>query len=392
MPSPSVSYSFANSTTADATQVNSNFTDLINGMTDGTKDFSINALTCGGAATLNGSVTLGNASSDDITVTGSLASTIPVKTTYSYDFASSTIGIRSIYLGSADSAARTTRLIGATVASSWTFTLPTAVGTIGQFLVDSTGGGVSAWRYPEKTTAKTTTYTGTGDETVILCDSSGGAFTVTLPAAASFTGKHYYIKKTSSDFSAVTIDGNASETIDGQTTTTINTQYEAIKIVSDGSNWHILDRNYPKVWTAFTMSVGASTSAPTKGTSGQDLAFWMRDGDSMEIKYNYYHTVAGTAGTGTYLYTIPNSLIIDTTKHPVSTSAIQGFCGQSETKFDPNNPYWGSVFAYNTTNLALYTGKDDTALTAVGSTHISYNNAVVLISFRAKVPISGWKG
>src|SRR3990167_8159938 len=93
-----VTNTFTNSTTADATQVNTNFTDIINGTSDGTKDFSISALTCAGTATLNGAVTLGNASGDDITVTGSLASSIPIKTTNSYDIGSATIGLRSIYI------------------------------------------------------------------------------------------------------------------------------------------------------------------------------------------------------------------------------------------------------------------------------------------------------
>jgi hypothetical protein len=126
-----VTYSFTNSTTADATQVNQNFTDIINGTSDGTKDFSISALTVAGTATLNGAVNLGNASSDDITVTGSLASSIPIKTTYSYDLGSATIGLRNIYLGSADAAARTTKIVAGTVASSNTLTLPIITGTLG---------------------------------------------------------------------------------------------------------------------------------------------------------------------------------------------------------------------------------------------------------------------
>lgn len=144
MASVSVTYTFANSTTADATQVNTNFTDIINGTSDGTKDFSINALTCAGTATLNGNVNLGNATGDDLTITASLASSLAVKTTYSYDLGSSTIGWKSFYLGSSDSAARTTRLIGATVASSWTMTLPTGAGTIGYPLVTD-GAGVTSW-------------------------------------------------------------------------------------------------------------------------------------------------------------------------------------------------------------------------------------------------------
>lgn len=144
MAGPSVTHTFSNSTTADATQVNTNFTDLINGATDGTKDYTINALTCQGAATLNGNVTLGNATADDITFTGSLASSVPIKTTFSYDLGSATIGLRSIYLGSNDSAARSVRLIAGAVGTSYTFTLPTGAGT-SRYRLETDGAGVTSW-------------------------------------------------------------------------------------------------------------------------------------------------------------------------------------------------------------------------------------------------------
>lgn len=125
MAGPSVTYTFSNNTTADANQVNQNFQDLIDGATDGSKDYIINALTCNGAVALNGNVALGNGTPDDITINGSLSSSIPVKTTFSYDIGTSTIGIKSIYFGSNDSAARTLRMIAPAVSSSFTYTLPT---------------------------------------------------------------------------------------------------------------------------------------------------------------------------------------------------------------------------------------------------------------------------
>lgn len=70
MANPSVTYTFSNGTAADASEVNTNFSDIINSLTDGTKSLSIDALTAAGAATFNGNVTLGNASGDTITVTG----------------------------------------------------------------------------------------------------------------------------------------------------------------------------------------------------------------------------------------------------------------------------------------------------------------------------------
>ena len=135
MPAPSYTYTLTNSTTADASQVMQNYNDILNGVTDGTKDLSISALTCAGTVTFNGNVTLGNASSDDLTVTGSLASSIPIKTTFSYDIGSATIGLRSAYLGSNDSAARSVRVIAGVIASSYTLTLPISAGTAGQSVV-----------------------------------------------------------------------------------------------------------------------------------------------------------------------------------------------------------------------------------------------------------------
>lgn len=73
MAGPSVTYTFTNGTTADGSQVSQNFTDIINGLTDGTKDLNINALTAAGTATLNGSNVIGNAAGDTHTVTGRIS-------------------------------------------------------------------------------------------------------------------------------------------------------------------------------------------------------------------------------------------------------------------------------------------------------------------------------
>lgn len=85
-------------------------------------------------------------------------------------------------------------------------------------------------------TANTTHHT-------ILVDASGAARTITLPAASGATRRIYIIKKTDSSGNSVTIDGNASETIDGATTQTLATQYKYMTIQCDGSNWFIIANN-----------------------------------------------------------------------------------------------------------------------------------------------------
>jgi len=73
----------------------------------------------------------------------------------------------------------------------------------------------------------------------IRCDASAGPIVVTLPAAASNAGRKYCVKKIDSSANSVTIDGNASDTIDGDATAVIVSQYEEVSVVSDGSNWDI---------------------------------------------------------------------------------------------------------------------------------------------------------
>lgn len=91
-----------------------------------------------------------------------------------------------------------------------------------------------------KIVTKTADYTATDYDTVILCDASAAAFTVTLPPAADRTGKVFEVKKIDATANTVTIDGDGSETIDGGTTAVITSQYESITAVSDGAAWFIL--------------------------------------------------------------------------------------------------------------------------------------------------------
>lgn len=92
-----------------------------------------------------------------------------------------------------------------------------------------------------RSVSKTTgTYTLDHTYDVVKCDCSGGAITLNLPAAADRTGWSYTIKKTDSSANTVTIDGNASETIDGATTQVISYQWTSLTIVCDGTGWYII--------------------------------------------------------------------------------------------------------------------------------------------------------
>jgi hypothetical protein len=87
------------------------------------------------------------------------------------------------------------------------------------------------------TISATDTLSNAGDAVVL--SSLSGDVTTTLPPAASSKGRTLVFKKTEASHTW-TIDGNASETIDGATTYDLTDQYEFVIVVCNGSGWDIV--------------------------------------------------------------------------------------------------------------------------------------------------------
>jgi len=91
--------------------------------------------------------------------------------------------------------------------------------------------------------SKTSMYIPTVTDDVIKGDTSGGAFTIYLPAVASATGKIYTFIRTGAGGNALTLDGYFAETIDGAATNaTMDAQYDSLTILCDGTEWFIIAR------------------------------------------------------------------------------------------------------------------------------------------------------
>lgn len=98
----------------------------------------------------------------------------------------------------------------------------------------------------------------TDQNKIILVDATSGAITVNLLAAATAgDGFRLSIKKVDSSSNAVTVDGNAAETIDGAATQALSNQYDVITIISDGTNWSIQSTIEPLVATSL-ITTGAA--------------------------------------------------------------------------------------------------------------------------------------
>jgi hypothetical protein len=85
--------------------------------------------------------------------------------------------------------------------------------------------------------AKTADYTSTANDGTLTFDATTGNLTCTLETAVGANGRIHVITKIDSSANTVTIDGNASETINGTTTLVLSAQWDKAVIQSDGANW-----------------------------------------------------------------------------------------------------------------------------------------------------------
>ena len=95
-------------------------------------------------------------------------------------------------------------------------------------------------------TASSVTPDGSGPASgnVVLADTTSNAVTVNLPAANTQKNRRFTVKfKTKGGSNNVTVDANASETIDGSTTQTLDAANECIVMLSDGTAWYIISDN-----------------------------------------------------------------------------------------------------------------------------------------------------
>lgn len=124
--------------------------------------------------------------------------------------------------------------------TAYSATAPVTPGTpyTGQLWVESDGTGTVAQAYTVVSTS-TGTYSATVATQVVLANAVSNNVTVYPPVSGSTSGDFYYVKKVDSGTGTVTIQGNGA-TIDGAGTQVINTQYNCIMMVSDGTNWHII--------------------------------------------------------------------------------------------------------------------------------------------------------
>lgn len=381
-----MTYSFLNGTAADASSVNTNFTDLIQGTSDGTKDFNISALTAAGVATLNGNVILGSASGDDLTINASLAASIPIKTTRTYDIGSADLGLRILYLGMNSTHTIALQAPSSGASADYSLTLPPTTGTIYDVPYSSDAASTLLWK----------------KDSALATNASGGTSGVTLTTSSTsvsvFTPSAAITIKLDNSFTAgrqITIvnNGTAEISLTANDNTVIATVYRqtSYKCVCPSAS--------PAAntdWLGLTpiISPWISATSPTGSwtTNMTHTAKYKRNGSVMDVIHMVQ--VTGAIGTpGNLTLTIPESKSVET-GDLLSTSANRHILGDGT--LDGNGArLFQCIVAYSSTTVVGIYNPDDTAngldrgvlAHNTGPFSFASNDKIIV---RYQVPISGW--
>lgn len=225
-----MTYTFVNGTTASATEVNANFQKVVDANSDGTISYNIAALTAAGTTTLNGAVILGASSSVDMTFNAALATSIPIKTTNTYDIGSASKGLAGVYVSIGTT--YTARIVGASgAAAAYTLTLPNSGGTKGYVMQTDGSGTLSYVPYMTAVNAVSSAnyaFLTTDGYGAALFTTGNSPRTCTLPTAASSAGRSIKVSKVDSGTGKVTIDA----------TWTLWEQYDSVEFFCDGTSWY----------------------------------------------------------------------------------------------------------------------------------------------------------
>lgn len=224
--------------------------------------------------------------------------------------------------------------------------------------------------------AKTTTYGIVATDDYVTGDATSAGFTMTLPAANTCKGHQIIIKKIDSSLNAVTIARAGSDTIDGATSTTLNTQYETVVLFSDGSaTWSVLSRSYPQTTIGYTPTLNSATGVSVNS------AYWQRLGDKIMVMGRVTYSSGGAAGN--FTFSLPSGITIDTGKISVGTDKTRVGYG---TWYDNSAATYYDIEVFYSTTSAF-------TITYSAATGLLSSNAFAAsdeISFSLSVPISGW--
>lgn len=249
----------------------------------------------------------------------------------------------------------------------WTDTLSDSNGN-NSVAVSSISQGISS--NTAVSTAKTGNYTATSADGFIPVDGTAGGFNITLPSPTTNSGKEYTIKRTdNTPANAVTVVA----TIDGVSNFALYTQYEMLRVKSDGSGYNIVGRKASTEWAAYTPTFTGY------GTVASVECQWRREGSEVLLRLKW------TMGTGTAVeaqITLPTSM----TSAAVGVIPSIQICGTMGVGAATGDSLHAMI---ETSKAYLVTSRQSVSIFTKMNGNIY--SAASLMTIEARVPITGWR-
>ena len=139
---------------------------------------------------------------------------------------------------------------------------------------------------------------------------------------------------------------------------------------------------------AGTITIGAITTAPTKGTIVYDDVRYRRiNSTTFEVEYNLAQSTAGTAGSGTYLWSLPSGItwgagVLTTTSNTVTDYINRTLITKGQL-FNTSGTVERllAIIPYSATQFRMIAADTGGQFSQVGSTYYALNNAGLSFKF-----------
>lgn len=225
--------------------------------------------------------------------------------------------------------------------------------------------------------------------------------TVILPSAATCIGRSYHIKNgsTTDPLPVVTVTTVNDETIDGLGTYVLDEAYEAVSVISDGTNWVVGSRHFiGSVFNGWNFNGNELAAEKFIGTlNGYDLPFVTEGTERMRLN------TMGRLGLGTVnpmtemhiqapyvLSEITNTYVQGLT---ITGGGIWGFGGPGFYLENPDNPSNKKLFKINfTANGGVDSYINFQAVSDNGASNVNANVLAVMHSGRVGVGTATFNG
>jgi hypothetical protein len=139
---------------------------------------------------------------------------------------------------------------------------------------------------------------------------------------------------------------------------------------------------------AGTITIGAITTAPTKGTTVYDnVRYRQINSTTYEVEYNFAQSTAGTAGSGTYLWSLPPGItwganVLTTTSNDVTTYLTRTILTKGQTLATSGAiERLVAVIPYNATQFRMLATNDSGLFSQMASTYYPFTLAGFALKF-----------